>query len=486
METKLALALRYRITAVFILFLAGGLIFIGMAYKRHITIEAKLKFIEAGDDLVTNILEARRYEKNFFLYGQEENLKLMLDHLARAENQLKSLNRMMRQTIHSEAQLDRKREMLDTYRQTVLLYGEKAEAMVSGKKLIEFAKLGDRVRNLGRELTEEMIKMVKTERHITHELIAQQKLYLLLSSGAFILLSAGVACYLLFLIVLPMTKIEAAAKKIAESDFQQIPSVPGIPEIQSMITALNQMITELGKRAEHMLQTKKMAALGTLTSGVAHELNNPLSNISSSTQILLEEMDDIDPEFQKNLLTGIESQVEKARDIVRALLEFVREREFEPAPINLKALIEDTLKLVQGDIPAEVNIELDLADDLNLEVDRRRLTQALINLILNGVQAMEGTGGVLTLKAYPNPTNQTAILEVIDTGVGISDKNLAKIYDPFFTTKEVSSGNGLGLYITYGIIQQHHGKIDVTSKLGEGTKFTLTLPISQSENDHAA
>ncbi|MBW2053528.1 MAG: hypothetical protein JRI85_15015 [Deltaproteobacteria bacterium] len=253
-----------------------------------------------------------------------------------------------------------------------------------------------------------------------------------------------------------------------------------------MITALNQMIIELGKRAEHMLQTKKMAALGTLTSGVAHELNNPLSNISSSTQILLEELDEIDPEFQKNLLTGIESQVEKARDIVRALLEFAREREFEPTPINLKTLIEDTLKLVQGDIPAEISIELDLADTLNLEVDRRRLTQVLINLILNGVQAMEGAGGVLTLKAYRNPTDQTAILEVIDTGSGISDKNLAKIYDPFFTTKEANSGSGLGLYITYGIIQQHHGKIDVTSKLGQGTKFTLILPITQSGSDYAA
>ncbi|MBW2142156.1 MAG: hypothetical protein JRG97_14010, partial [Deltaproteobacteria bacterium] len=444
----------------------------------------KLKFIETGDDLVSNILEARRYEKNFFLYGQEENLKLMYGHLAQAEKQLKSLNWTMKQTNHSEAQLDRKLDMLDAYRQTILLYGEKSEAIISGKKLVEFSKLGDRVRSLGRELTEELVKTVKMERQITHELIAQQKLYLLL--GAFILLSAGVAYYLLFLIVLPMTKIKTAATKIAESDFQQIPSVPGIPEIQSMITALNQMIIELGKRAEHMLQTKKMAALGTLTSGVAHELNNPLSNISSSTQILLEELDEIDPEFQKNLLTGIESQVEKARDIVRALLEFAREREFEPTPINLKTLIEDTLKLVQGDIPAEISIELDLADTLNLEVDRRRLTQVLINLILNGVQAMEGAGGVLTLKAYRNPTDQTAILEVIDTGSGISDKNLAKIYDPFFTTKEANSGSGLGLYITYGIIQQHHGKIDVTSKLGQGTKFTLILPITQSGSYYAA
>ncbi|MBW1710383.1 MAG: hypothetical protein JRJ73_10955, partial [Deltaproteobacteria bacterium] len=230
MKTKLHLAFRYRITAVFVLF--------------------KLKFIETGDDLVSNILEARRYEKNFFLYGQEENLKLMYGHLAQAEKQLKSLNWTMKQTNHSEAQLDRKLDMLDAYRQTILLYGEKSEAIISGKKLVEFSKLGDRVRSLGRELTEELVKTVKMERQITHELIAQQKLYLLISLGAFILLSAGVAYYLLFLIVLPMTKIKTAATKIAESDFQQIPSVPGIPEIQSMITALNQMIIELGKRAE--------------------------------------------------------------------------------------------------------------------------------------------------------------------------------------------------------------------------------------------
>lgn len=228
-----------------------------------------------------------------------------------------------------------------------------------------------------------------------------------------------------------------------------------------------------------------MAALGTLTSGVAHELNNPLSNISSSTQILMEELEENDLDFQRNLLVGIEGQVEKARDIVKSLLEFAREREFELTTVSLGDLVETTIKLIKGEIPAEVNIEVDIPYPIQLEADSRRLSQAVMNLILNGVQAMEGTGGLLVVRAYYSPAGRNVKIEVSDNGNGIPEENVAKIFDPFFSTKDVGRGTGLGLYVTYGIIQKHQGEISVSSRPDQGTTFTIILPLKQTVERHA-
>jgi signal transduction histidine kinase len=224
-----------------------------------------------------------------------------------------------------------------------------------------------------------------------------------------------------------------------------------------------------------------MASLGTLTSGVAHELNNPLNNIYTSTQILVEELENADPEFQQRLLAGIEEQVEKARDIVKSLLEFSREREFKLRKINISDLIEKNLTLVHGELPANINIKTDIPYDFEVEVDQRRISQALINLLLNSVQAMEPQGGDLKIGAYLRAHDHSFSIEVQDTGPGIPEDEKSKIFDPFFTTKEDGSGTGLGLYVTYGIVQKHGGRIDVSSKVGQGTKFAIILPVKQAK-----
>jgi signal transduction histidine kinase len=223
-----------------------------------------------------------------------------------------------------------------------------------------------------------------------------------------------------------------------------------------------------------------MASLGTLTSGVAHELNNPLSNISTSTQIMMEELGEADLDYQKKLLSGVEEQVEKARDIVRSLLEFAREGEFELGLIDVGELIEKTLKLVKGELPAKVEVRVDVPERFQVEVDQRRLSQALINLVLNGVQAMADTGGVLKIGAYRPERGETFRIEVEDTGPGIPPEDINHVFEPFFTTKNVGEGTGLGLYVTYGIIQKHNGRIEVTSRPGQGAKFVLSLPIRRA------
>jgi two-component system, NtrC family, sensor kinase len=218
-----------------------------------------------------------------------------------------------------------------------------------------------------------------------------------------------------------------------------------------------------------------MASLGTLTSGVAHELNNPLNNISTSVQILLEELEDQDLAYKKELLTETEGQIQRARDIVRALLDFSRERSFKLKKVSFSELVENTIKLIKGEIPTNVQLTVAVPVDIQGDMDPRRIEQVLINLILNGIQAME-QGGILSISARREENHDGFCFEVSDTGKGIAPEDLGKIFDPFFTTKDVGRGCGLGLSVSHGIIEQHGGRIKVESKIGQGSKFTIYLP----------
>jgi signal transduction histidine kinase len=218
-----------------------------------------------------------------------------------------------------------------------------------------------------------------------------------------------------------------------------------------------------------------MASLGTLTSGVAHELNNPINNISTTIQILLEELEEGDTEYQRMQLEEVERQVERARDIVRALLEFSRETDFSIQQVFLQDLIENTLKLIRGEVPADVEVETDLPPDIQIALDPRTIQQVLINLIINGIQAMPD-GGRLQIRGFESPVDKGVCIQIQDMGIGISPDDLPKIFDPFFSTKEVGHGTGLGLSVSHGIVKKHGGRIDVQSVPGEGTTFTIFLP----------
>ena len=232
-----------------------------------------------------------------------------------------------------------------------------------------------------------------------------------------------------------------------------------------------------------LVQTKKLASLGTLTSGVAHEINNPLNNISTSCQILIEELDSSDKDYLRKLLRNISVQADKARDLVRNLLEFSREKVFAVDRVRLRELVEDSLELVQSDLSSNVETSVQIADDIpDPMVDRSRLQQAFLNIILNAIHAMPD-GGTLSVKARTE--DGTVFIDISDTGVGIPPENLNKIFDPFFTTKEVGQGTGLGLSVSYGIVKKHGGRLTVKSKEGKGTIFTIALPLEQKKMEKA-
>ncbi len=236
---------------------------------------------------------------------------------------------------------------------------------------------------------------------------------------------------------------------------------------------------------ETQLQLReKMASLGLLAAGVAHEVNTPLTGISSFTQMLQDQTSEDDP--RAKLLHKIERQTERASKIVNNLLNFARQGRASFVPVSVNDVIRDVLSLLEHQLTrARVKVRLELGDDVpEVLGDENKLQQVFLNLILNAQDAM-ASGGWLTIKtsatAPATEGSQEIVAIVSDTGQGISQDDIKRIYDPFFTTKRAgASGTGLGLSITYGILQEHSGHIGVESSLGQGTSFQIRLPAHRA------
>jgi PAS domain S-box-containing protein len=228
---------------------------------------------------------------------------------------------------------------------------------------------------------------------------------------------------------------------------------------------------------EEQLQiSEKMASIGLLAAGVAHEVNTPLTGISSFTQMLLENAEPEDP--RTKVLEKIERQTFRAAKIVNGLLNLARPAQVDSGPIDLHAIVNDVLSLLEHQLrnsSIQVRKEL-LPHGAIVQGTEYKLQQVFLNLLLNARDAMP-RGGWLTIATSMSDEGM-AVCEVSDTGSGIPADQLSRIYDPFFTTKEIGKGTGLGLSITYGIVQEHGGSITCDSVVGKGTKFVLTLPMA--------
>jgi hypothetical protein len=237
------------------------------------------------------------------------------------------------------------------------------------------------------------------------------------------------------------------------------------------------------KLEEQLQISDKMASIGLLAAGVAHEVNTPLTGISSYTQMLLEGIAPDDPKAP--LLEKIERQTFRAAKIVNGLLNFARPAQTESGPVDLHAVINDVLSLLEHQLRGgSIQLRKDLAVTAPVVVGvEHKLQQVFINLFLNARDAMP-SGGWLSIATRVD--GDRAVVEVADTGSGIPNDQLARIYDPFFTTKPIGQGTGLGLSICYGIVQEHHGTIECDSRVGHGTKFVLTLPLSAAAHERAS
>jgi two-component system NtrC family sensor kinase len=235
-------------------------------------------------------------------------------------------------------------------------------------------------------------------------------------------------------------------------------------------------ITEEKKIREQLLQNEKMAAVGKLVSGVAHELNNPLAGVIGFAEILMGRPGD---ERLKKSLARIREEAERASRIVRNLLTFARKHKPENVMVSVNAVLEKTLELRAYDLRVnKIKVVADLAPALPTTLaDPNQLLQVFMNVITNAEQAMREAHGRGALRLTTSGADGFIRVAIQDDGPGIAPANLKKVFDPFFTTKPVGKGTGLGLSICDGIIKEHGGTISVASALGQGTTFTIELPV---------
>jgi len=242
-------------------------------------------------------------------------------------------------------------------------------------------------------------------------------------------------------------------------------------------------VTERAHLERQLQEREKLSSIGLLAAGVAHEVNTPLAGISSYTQMLLQQISDGDPKHQ--LLNKIHAQTVRASGIVNNLLNFSRTGDAQFNEVDINRVLDDTLQLLEPQLRnTRVEIVRNYLPDLpGGHGNPSKLQQVFMNLVLNAKDAMP-LGGRLTIQTRLVETS--IVVDFHDNGIGMPPEVIARIYDPFFTTKEVGQGTGLGLSLSYGIIQEHGGRIFVESRPHEGTHFTIKLPTAMVRQMQAA
>jgi signal transduction histidine kinase len=276
----------------------------------------------------------------------------------------------------------------------------------------------------------------------------------------------------------PLRRFVSYAERIATGDYTPImPARRYRDEFSNLAVSINFMIRELERRHEILVQTHKLRAIGTLTAGVAHELNNPINNISLTAHMFLEDYKSLPDEERLEMINDIIGEVARTKKIVRNLLDFARESESSMQSLDLGNVIKDTLALAGNQIAISgIHVDLSIMPNLpRVYGDGRQLEQVFLNLILNAIDVTPKGGRIQILVIPADEPNYLAV-KVTDYGPGIPDHILRSIFDPFFTTKDLGAGTGLGLSICYGIINQHNGTVEISSDEGKGTKVTIKLP----------
>jgi two-component system NtrC family sensor kinase len=294
-------------------------------------------------------------------------------------------------------------------------------------------------------------------------------------AGATLLLAILIAIPLSLSISRPFIDLVTATRKVAQGDWSVRVPVNGFQEMHTQAESFNTMVETLQVTQEQLIQQEKLASVGQLAAGVAHEINNPLGSVLLYADILRKETPEENHQ-QRDDLQMIIREATRCKTIVNDLLNFSRQNEILAQDTDLNHLLRE-LAREQGkqELYANVNIVTDLAPELGtIQADPLQLHQVFINLMNNAAEAMPD-GGELILRTRKGPAPGFVMIEIQDTGVGISEENMKKIFTPFFTTKPIGKGTGLGLAIIYGIVKMHRGQIDVHSEPGQGTTFTIIL-----------
>jgi len=256
----------------------------------------------------------------------------------------------------------------------------------------------------------------------------------------------------------------------------------------SHVITIGEDITDWKRAQQQVSHSEKLAAVGQLAAGVMHEINNPLATIGACVEALTLRAENLSPVEQQGVdeyLRIIESELARCKSIVDGLLDFSRPKARVKKPADLNQVVEDALFLVKHHSRFKaITLERDLAADLpEIQANAEQLIQVFLSLLLNAIDAMEGKGVLTVRTSRSHERPDEVVVELTDTGMGIPREDIAKIFEPFYTTKLPGQGTGLGLSICYGIVQEHGGRIQVDSQLGQGSVFRVVLPVEQQTGE---
>lgn len=284
-------------------------------------------------------------------------------------------------------------------------------------------------------------------------------------------------------IITPLRNLVEASREIAAGNYDKKIEITAKDEMGYLCYAFNKMIDSIAEKDRELLeqtekkigQSEKLASLGRIASGIAHEINNPLTGVLTCSSLLLEDLKNT--EYKEDLELIINETL-RCRQIVKGILDFARESKLEKQAININQVIIDVFSILEKLVNFQnIKISKNLSDNLpDVYIDVIQMKSVINNLAVNASDAMPNGGYLIVTTRYNNEKN-SVIIEVADTGTGISEENLEHIFDPFFTTKDPGEGTGLGLSVTYGIIKRHNGSISIESRVNVGTKFTIELPV---------
>jgi two-component system NtrC family sensor kinase len=536
-----------------------------LAYTELSTVTKKLKLVETASDITNYFLEARRFEKNYLLFRDQDSFQEFKVYMSRFQGDIDK--------IHAEIIKDSGKDNYEKLKNTIAEYdrlvdsipenfesqrmhvsslidlGREIETSLRGKELETFLVLrryeknlimykdrtayetftktfasmnpgiskklkdyGERVDSLfqlylneqstiealrlkGREIEFFTVSLSRRERENIDRILTISLRLVVVALFAIILLGTFVNIRLASNIATPIRKLERVTKKVAAGDFSEAIEVKGKDEITSLEISFNQMedrlketlsslelaVKNLHEKQEELIEAEKLASLGRIAAGVAHEINNPLAIINEKAgllqDILLISGDLKHKEKFLNLIEGIVTSVNRCRAITHRLLGFVRRMEVTFEPMDINETVREVKEFLGTDISLKsIRFEMNLREDLpQVRSDKVQVEQILLNIIKNAIDAVEEGGFVQVATGTKEGT--TVQISIRDNGPGIPKDQLKRIFEPFFTTKERGKGTGLGLFVSYGIMKKLGGTILVESETGKGTLFVVELPI---------
>ncbi|TXH16346.1 MAG: sensor histidine kinase [Gammaproteobacteria bacterium] len=409
--------------------------------------------------------DARRLEKNFLLYRKLSDLEAAV---VQGEAARQAFERVRGLPV-ALGEEDQNLVGLYIERLLSLKAGAENDALTQ-VQIDEAFRTGSKALRLGERLNQEAQEKVAAvlRRHDT---------YLVRTIWASLALGLIAGLLVTRSVIRPLREIETSLRRVARGEVGRIDGKDSGDEVESLAQSINDTLQELEIRQAGVARSSRLVALGTMLSGVAHELNNPLSNISSSCQILQEEWGEL-PDQQARLLLGqIDDQVMRSQRIVSSLLNYAGASALNIAPENVVRLVDESLVLLRNELSSGINVVVDIDPQLVIHVDRLRFQQVLINVIKNALDALAGQGK-LTIRGWREefPEGLGTTREVEDSGQGIPSDVLPRIFDPFFTTKQVGRGTGLGLFVTHEIVSLHGGIISAESASSGGTRLWMHIP----------